>query len=406
MTMIWRETYMTKVRGFIDQPEVVKIMTGLRRSGKSVMLELIRQELSEKGVPDENMIVINFEDMSFDHLKSPKKLHDYLKSKIDSSHGRTYLFLDELQEVDNWENCINSLRVNSDADIYITGSNSKMLAGEFATRISGRYIQIQVYPFSFREFCMAVHENEPKLTDIELFKRYLRQGGMPFLLKANLSESDSKQYLQDLHASVVIKDIVKRNKIRDVDLLERIIAYVMANISKTFSANSLSGFFKSEKRTVAPETILNYLKGCEDAYLFGKISRLEVPSKKILQVNDKYYVADHGLRQAVYGYNERDIELVLENMVCLELWRRGYEVTVGRVGEKEIDFVGVKNDKRIYIQVCYLLASEDTINREFGVYYEVADNFPKYVVSMDELDMSRDGIEHQNIRDFLLSDSF
>jgi len=381
-------------------------MVGLRRSGKSVMLELIRQELTEKGVPPENMIVINFEDMGFDHLKTPKKLHDHLKEKIDAIEGRTYIFLDELQEVINWETCINSLRVNSDADIYITGSNSKLLSGGFATKISGRYIQIKVYPFSFREYCVAAREKEPKLSDTELFKRYIRQGGMPFLLNAGLSESDSKQYLQDLHTSVVIKDIVKRNKVRDVDLLERIIAYVMANISKTFSSNSISNFFKSEKRTVAPETILNYLNYCEEAYLFGRINRWEVPSKKILQVNEKYYVADHGMRQAVYGYNERDIELVLENMVCLELWRRGYEVTVGRVGEKEIDFIGVKDEKRIYVQVCYLLASEDTVKREFGVYYEITDNFPKYVVSMDELDMSRDGITHQNIRDFLLSDSF
>jgi len=191
-----------------------------------------------------------------------------------------------------------------------------------------------------------------------------------------------------------------------VDLLERIIAYVMANVGKTFSATSLSKFFKSEKRTVAPETILNYLKGCEDAYLFGKVSRLDVPGKKLLQVSEKYYVADHGLREAIYGNNERDIELILENMVCLELWRRGYAVSVGRVGEKEIDFVAVRGDERVYVQVCYLLAGQETIEREFGVYYDIADNFPKYVVSMDELNLSRDGIRHQNIRDFLLAEEF
>ena len=404
--MIWRETYLEKLRGFIDQPELVKIMTGLRRSGKSVMMELLREELKKKGVSPDNMIVINFEDMNFDYLKEAKVLHDYLKSKMDAVVGRAYLFLDELQEVDNWESCINSLRVNSDADIYITGSNSKMLAGEFSTKLSGRYIQIQVYPFSFREFCIAMRDRTPKASDAELFRLYLKQGGMPFLLNAHLNERDSKQYLQDLHASVVIKDIVKRNNIRDVDLLERIIGYVMANISKTFSSNSISAYFKNENRTVAPETILNYLKFCEEAYLFGRIKRQEIAGKKMLQVNEKYYVADHGLRQAVYGYNERDIELVLENMVCLELWRRGYEVTVGRVEEKEIDFVGVKGEKRIYIQVCYLLAAEETIKREFDIYYEVKDNFPKYVVSMDEPDMSRDGIQHQNIRDFLLAETY
>jgi len=404
--MVWRETYMEKLRGFIDEPELVKILTGLRRSGKSVMLEMVRLELKKKGVSGENVIMLNFEDMELDELKDAKKLHSYLKSKIESIKGRTYLFFDELQEVDNWESCINSLRMSSDTDIYITGSNSKMLSGEFATKLSGRYIQIQVYPFSLREYSMAMSYKKRALSEADLFMQYLKQGGMPFPLKAALSESDTKQYLQDLHGSVVIKDIMKRNNIRDVDLLERIIAYVMANIGKSFSANSLSKFFKSEQRTVAPETILNYLKYCEDAYLFGKIKRLDISGKKILQVQEKYYVADHGLRQAVYGHNERDIELVLENMVCLELWRRGYTVTVGRVGEKEIDFLGDKDGKRIYIQVCYLLASEKTVTREFGAYYSIADNFPKYVLSMDNVDMSRDGITHQNISYFLLSDSF
>ena len=402
--MIWRESYMKKIRGFINQPELVKIMTGLRRSGKSVMLELIRQELAQQNVPQNNMIILNFEDMNLEELKDPRKLHAYLKKKMNPGGGRYYLFLDELQEVDGWETCINSLRVNSDADIYITGSNSKMLAGEFATLLSGRYVQLQIYPFSFIEFCTAIRERDAALSDTDLFKQYIKQGGMPFIINAELGESDAKQYLQDLFASVVIKDIVKRNKIRDVDLLERIITYVMANTGKTFSATSLSKYFKSENRIVAPETILNYLKGCEDAFLFGRVSRLDVPGKKILQVNEKYYAADHGLRQAVYGYNERDIELVLENIVCLELWRRGYKVTAGRVGEKEIDFVGDRDGKRIYVQVCYLLASEETVEREFGVYYGVSDNYAKYVVSMDEPDMSRDGIQHLNIRDFLLRD--
>jgi predicted AAA+ superfamily ATPase len=403
--MIWREMYMEKLRGFMDQPELVKIITGMRRSGKSVMLELIRQELTRRGVPPENMIQLNFEDMSLEKLKNPKALHDHLKTQMDVIRGRTYLFLDELQEVENWETCINSLRINSNVDVYITGSNSKMLAGEYATMLAGRYVQIQIYPFSFREYRTAAVEKGTQFSDATLFRQYLRQGGMPFLVNVGLQENDAKQYLQDLYASVVVKDIVKRNKIRDVDLLERVIAYVMANVGKTFSATSLSKFFKSENRTVAPETVLNYLKSCENAYLFGRVNRLDVPGKKMLQVSEKYYVADHGLRQAVYGYNERDIELILENMVCLELWRRGYTVHVGRVGEKEIDFVATCGDQRVYVQVCYLLAGEGTVEREFGAYYDIPDNFPKYVVSMDELDMSRDGIRHQNIRAFLLADS-
>jgi len=404
--MIQRELYLKKIRNFLDQPELVKIITGLRRSGKSVMLELIKEELLARGISKGQMLSYNFEDLSLRHLQDPLALHDHLKTKLDSLPGRTYLFLDELQEVPDWEKCINSLRVNSDVDIYITGSNAKMLAGEYATHLSGRYIAVKIYPFSFAEFCQATREIASDLSEQELFARYQIQGGMPFLTTLELAGGDAKRYLQDLYASVVIKDIMKRNKFRDVDLLERIIAYAMANISKTFSANSISDFFKSERRAAAPETIMNYLKGCESAYLFERIRRLDVPSKKMLQLCEKYYVADHGLREAVYGYNERDIELVLENMVCLELLRRDYAVTVGRIGDREIDFIATRGEERIYVQVCYLLAEETTIQREFGVLHDVPDNYPKYVVSMDEQDLSRDGVLHKNIREFLLGEFF
>jgi len=409
--MIPRNLYIEKIRGFIDQPELVKIITGLRRSGKSVMLELIQIELRKKGVPENYILVYNFEDMSLQELKDPKILHDHIKARTKEIKGRSkkqinrvYLFLDELQEVNNWESCINSLRVNSDIDIYITGSNAKMLVGEYATLMAGRYIEIRMYPFSFLEFRMAFIEKIPGLSDQEAFKLYLKQGGMPFLANLGLTENDAKQYLRDIYASVVIKDIMKRNNFRDVDLLDRIIMYVMANTGKTFSATSIAKFFKNERRIVAVETILNYLKACEEAYLFTKINRFDVPGKKILSINEKYYIADHGLREAVYGYNERDIELILENIVCLELLRRGYKVTVGRIDNKEIDFIGKREGECVYIQVCYLLAGQDTIEREFGGLNVIQDNFPKYVVSMDELNLSRDGIRHVNIREFLVLD--
>ena len=403
--MIQRELYMNKIRGFMDQPELIKIITGLRRSGKSVMLSLIRMELLKKGIPEKNILTFNFEDMSFSHLKNPKKLHDHLKEKINLQRARSYLFLDEIQEVKNWETCINSLRVNSDVDIYITGSNAKMLTGEYSTLLAGRYVEIQMYPFSFAEFCLAVREKQ-MLSDLEIFKLYFKQGGMPFLSVLGYNETETKQYLHDIYASVVIKDIIKRNSFRDVDLLERIITYIMANTGRTFSATSISKFFKNEKRIAAPETILNYLKACEDAYLFIKINRYDVPGKKILQINEKYYLADHGLREAIYGYNERDIELIMENIVCLELKRRSYAVTVGRAGEKEIDFIAKNNEECIYIQVCYLLAGEETIKREFEIFSSINDNFPKYVVSMDEFNLSRNGIIHKNIREFLLLEKF
>lgn len=401
--MIKRESYLSQIRPFIDQAELIKVIIGVRRSGKSIMLELIQDELKEKGVPKDRMISINFEDLTYSSLTTATALHDYLKAKVDAIDGRTYIFLDEIQEVTDWEKCVNSLRVNSDVDIYITGSNAKMLSGEYATLLSGRYVEFSIYPFSFAEYCEARRADGANKSDSEYFNEYVKYGGLPFLAITSLSEPAKAQYLKDIYASVVIKDIVKRNKLRDVDLLERIIAYTAANIGHTFSANSIAAYFKSERRSVAVDTIINYLKCCENAFLFYKVNRMDLEGKEILQINEKYYLADHGLRQALYGNNQRDIEMILENIVCLELLRRGYQVTIGKTGTKEIDFVCDKDGKRIYIQVCYLLASEKTVNREFGAYEDIKDNYPKYVLSMDEFDMSRDGIIHLNIRDFLLN---
>ena len=238
------------------------------------------------------------------------------------------------------------------------------------------------------------------------FQKYLLLGGMPYLANLRYADAPSKQYLQDLFNSVQLKDIVKRNKIRDVDLLERIISYVMANMGTTFSANSLAKFLKNERRATAPETILNYIKYCCETYLFYQVKREDIQGKQVLASNEKYYIVDHGIREAVFGGNTRDINLVLENIVYLELLRRGYEITVGRAGDKEIDFVCNRHGKKLYVQVAYLLASEETVNREFGVYDSIRDNFPKYVVSLDEFDMSRNGIKHQNIRDFLLAEEW
>ena len=293
-----------------------------------------------------------------------------------------------------------------DCDIYITGSNAKLLSGELATYLAGRYVEFIVYPFSFAEFLELYHSVFPEETVQKSFQQYILYGGMPYLANIRYADEPSRQYLQDLFNSVQLKDIVKRNKIRDVDLLERIMAYVMANVGNTFSASSLAKFLKSEQRTVAPETILNYIRYCCDAYLFYQVKREEVQGKQILASNEKYYIADHGIREAVFGGNAKDINLTLENIVYLELLRRGYHVTVGKNKDKEIDFVCDKRGEKLYIQVTYLLASEETIQREFGVYDTVRDNFPKYVVSMDEFDMSRNGIKHRNIRDFLLDENW
>ena len=401
--MIKRESYMRRIRPFING-ELVKVMTGIRRSGKSVMLELVKQELLEMGVRAEQFISINFEDMRYLHLCTAQVLHQEILTRAEGIAGKVYLFFDEIQEVKDWEKCVNSLRVALDCDIYITGSNAKLLSGELATYLGGRYVEFVIYPFSFAEFLELYRPTTPQATVQQCFQQYLLFGGMPYLSRLNYQEEPVRQYLSDLYDSVQLKDIVKRNKVRDVDLLERILAYVMANVGTTFSAGSLTKFFKSEQRSVSPETVLNYIRYCCDAYLFYQVKRQDLQGKQILATSEKYYIADHGIREAVFGGNMRDINLVLENIVFLELLRRGYTVTVGKTGEKEVDFVCDKRGETLYVQVTYLLASEETIAREFGVYDSIRDNFPKYVVSMDELDLSRSGIKHRNIRDFLLAE--
>lgn len=399
--MIKREMYMSRIRPFINT-DLVKVMTGIRRCGKSVMLELIKEELLQSGVNKSQFISINFEDMSYAHLQTAKALNDDIIERANKIEGKVYLFFDEIQEVKDWEKCINSLRVSLDCDIYITGSNAKLLSGELATYLGGRYVEFVIYPFSFAEFVELYREIYPDEPINMIFQKYVVFGGMPYLSNIRFEETASIQYLRDLFNSVQLKDIVKRNNIRDVDLLERISAYVMANVGNTFSATSISKFFKSEKRNVAPDTILNYIKYCCDAYLFYQVKREDLQGKQILASNEKYYIADYGIRESVFGGNMKDINLTLENIVYMELLRRGYEVRVGRNGNKEIDFVCHKRNEKIYIQVTYLLASEETIQREFGVYDDIQDNFPKYVVSLDEFDMSRNGIKHRNIREFLL----
>lgn len=403
--MIKREMYMKRIRPFMGT-DLIKVMTGIRRCGKSVMLELIKQELIESGVAPSQFISINFENMGMAHLQTAKALYDEITSRATKIDGKIYLFFDEIQEVTDWEKCINSLRVTLDCDIYITGSNAKLLSGELATYLGGRYVEFVIYPFSFAEFIELYHSFAPGESIQKCFQKYLLAGGMPYLANIGYADMPSKQYLYDLFNSVQLKDIVKRNNLRDVDLLERIIAYVITNAGNTFSATSLAKFLKSEQRTVAPETILNYLRHCCDAYLFYQVKREDLQGKQILASNEKYYIADHGIREAVFGGNTKDIHPILENIVYLELLRKGYHVTVGRVGDKEIDFVCDMRGEKLYVQVAYLLATEETIAREFGSYNNIRDNFPKYVVSLDEFDMSRNGIKHRNIRDFLLAEEW
>lgn len=386
--MVIREKYLSKIRPFIGK-DIIKVLTGIRRGGKSVLLEQICSEINSP-----NTIFLNFEDMGNRNLCSGEALHEYVCEKIGSSTEQFYLFFDEIQEVSDWERVVNSLRVKFKADIYITGSNSRLLSGELATYIAGRYISFVVYPFSFEEFASAGSFT---------FDDYIKCGGMPFLSSIDFEPEFSKNYLRDVFNSVVLKDIVKRNAIRDVDLLERIIAYALANVGHSFSATGISKYFKSENRTVAPETILNYLKACEEAFLLYRLKSCDINGKKILKVNEKYYVADHGLREAVIGENLQNMELVLENIVAIELLRRGYNVSVGRVGAREVDFIGEKSGEKLYVQVCYLLSEESTINREFGSLLEIRDNYPKIVLYKEgSFKGSYEGIPAVKIDDWLM----
>ena len=416
--MTKRELYIEKIKPFINK-DIIKVITGIRRSGKSVMLKLIMEELKQNKIDEKQFININFENLINRELTTADKLHEYILKKASEIKKKCYIFLDEIQEVKDWEKCINSLRVNEeyDFDIYITGSNTKLLSGELSTYLAGRYVEFVIYPFSFKEFLDTLKSIQSNISTRESFKKsiqqdvstreafqkYVKFGGMPFLYNLAFEEEASLQYLKDIYSSIILKDITQRNKIRDTDLLERVISYLIMNVGNNFSATSISKFFKSENRKVSVETILNYIKAAEESFLIYRVSRDDLIGKKVLNVNEKYYIADHGMREAILGSNQRDINQIFENIIYLELLRKGYNVRVGKIDNLEVDFVCTKGNEKIYVQVAYLLASSETIEREFTSLEKIDDNYPKYVISMDEFDMSRNGIIHINIIDFLMN---
>jgi len=403
--MINRPLYMQLIQPLIDK-DIIKVLVGFRRSGKSILLDLIKQHLLENGRSEDQFISMNFEDFSFYDYREPMKLHEYLKERIAQVNGKVYLFLDEVQEVKGFEQVVNSLRVSEDVDIYITGSNANLLSGELATYLAGRYIQIFVYPFSFREFIQAQKELGKELTNAQYFEEYLQTGGMPFVVTQNLPDYTKESYLKDIYNSVILKDIIERNTVRDAELLERTVQFAFSNIGQIFSASSIAKYLKNQQRAVNSDTLLNYLRYCTNALLFYPLKRYDLKGKKVFQTNEKYYLVDHGLREAMMKDNKADISQVLENIVALEAIRRGYKVRVGYIGDLEIDFVLENSGKKLYIQVTYLLAEEKTIEREFKPLLKIDDNFRKIVVSMDRILQSRKGVEHLKIEDFLLEDEW
>ena len=400
--MIKRKLYLNQIEGLIDK-EPIKIITGVRRSGKTYLLKSISYELKNRGISEENIFLISFESMNYNKIKDFQQLDDCIKQLIKNVKGKIYFLFDEIQNVKNWEKSINAYRVDLDCDIYITGSNSELLSSEMATLIAGRYYQINLYPFSFAEFIQYKKEIQNMEIDNldELFGEYIEFGGMPPLQQIN--NDDKYTYLEDIYDTILLKDIVARHNIRNTDMFNRILNYVIMNIGKNFSANNISKYMKHEGRKISKDTILDYLLYSKNACFIHQAPREDIKGKKVLLHNEKYFLVDHSFYQSKYGDIE-NIGSILENIVYIELLRRGYDVKIGFINENEIDFVCTKNKEKIYIQVAYLLANDKIIDREFSALAKIDDNFDKYVLSMDKIDFSTNGLKHRNIIDFLTSD--
>ncbi|WP_320949620.1 ATP-binding protein [Fusobacterium sp.] len=402
--MIKRDLYLEEIKKYMNKP-IIKVITGMRRSGKSMILKLIQEELEKMGIIKENIIYMNFESLVFIDIKDFEALYKHIIKKTFNKKGKIYILLDEIQEVKGWEKAINSFLVDLDVDIYITGSNANLLSSELATYIAGRYIEIKIYPLSFQEYIDFASENNKKtpLSIDEYFYQYLNFGGLPGIHIFNYNKEEIYQYLADVYNSILLRDVIARNNIRDIELLERVVLYIMDNIGNTFSAKSISDFLKNQGRKLSIETIYNYLKALENAFIISKVQRYDIKGKNILETQEKYYLSDLGFRNAKLGYQSNDISSYLENIIFLELLRRKYKVNVGKKNNKEIDFIANLRDENLYLQVTYLLASPETIEREFSPLKAIKDNYPKMVLSMDNLPESNiEGIKRKRIIDFLL----
>ncbi len=404
--MIKRELYLKRIRPLIDT-DFIKVIIGMRRCGKTVFLKSIIDELIEKGVKPENIIYISFESVKYKNIFTEKELDELILKLTKDIKGKIYLLFDEIQQVNNWEKCINGYRVDLESDIYITGSNSKLLSNELATLLSGRYIKINLYPFSFKEIIEYKIENENLILNTEnkkkIFQEYLLYGGMPGLL--SIKEIDNKvNALQDIYDSIIIHDVLSRYNIKNIDLFKRFSYYLMNSTGQTFSKTSITKYLKNENKKTNRNTISNYTNYMTEALFCKQVRREDILGKKILKTEEKYYLTDHGFHHSLIDDNNNWIPRILENIVFNELIRRNYSVKIGKIKKHEIDFVCKKHDKKVYIQVCYLLATPETIDREFSPLFEVPDKFDTYVLSMDEINLSKNGIKHKNIIDFLLDD--
>lgn len=403
--MIERPLYLDKIMPFVDTP-FVKILTGVRRCGKSTILKMIIKKLrEEKHVDDEQILSYRFDSMEYEDMTT-KELYLEIKSKILQSK-KTYLFLDEIQEIEGWEKVVNTLASDFDVDIYITGSNSRMMSSEISTYLTGRYITFHIYTLSFEEYLMF-KKSYTTLKDLKQeFSQYVRLGGFPATHLQDYSQDEVYTIVKDIYNSTIFSDIVRRNQVKKIDQLERVVKYTFNNIGNTFSAKSISNYFKSEKRTIDNETVYSYLEKLQKAYILHKCSRYDLQGKDILKTQEKFYLADVSLRYSILGYTVDSIASSLENIVYLELKRRGYNVYIGKTKDKEIDFVATKQNEKIYVQVTQEIKSEKTQKREYEQLLEIRDNYPKYVVMADDFAGGNyEGIKTMNIVDFLLSKEY
>lgn len=399
--MILRPRYLDILRNYRDVP-LVKILAGIRRCGKSTILEMLREELLSGGIPSGHVITMRYTSENFDDGMTSKEMYQGIKEKM-TDDGRYYLLLDEVQEVDGWEKAINSLLEDANTDIYVTGSNSKLMSSEISTYLTGRYISIPVYTLSFAEY--LAFKKSSKLSEKELLNEYIRMGGFPIVSLGDFDERSSYQIVEGIYNSVITSDITKRHQVKNFDLFNRVVRYIVENVGKTFSANAIVKFLKSKGRALSVETVYNYLEWLEKAFVIYRCPRYDLQGKSVLKTQEKFYLADASLKYSIMGFNTKSIAAMLENIVYFELRRKGYEVYVGKNKKKEVDFVAVQRDERIYVQVCRRLPEES--DREVANLLEIKDHYPKYVVTLDELASGNvNGVKIMHLAEFLLSDEY
>jgi hypothetical protein len=399
--LISRPAYEQKIARFINTP-LIKVITGIRRAGKSSLLKLTAKGLVSRGVDESRILFINMESLGNEPFRSVSFLHNKVKEQKSRAGDKLFLFIDEVQEIDQWEKAVNSFLADGDADIFISGSNSTLLSGEPARLLSGRYVEFPIFPLTYAEYKKFRSRSSDDAR--RMFTDFIRYGGMPGLYHLDHSEEAIYQYLSALIDSVLLKDVVVRNSVRDVSLLNNLLRYVADNSGNIFSARSVADYFKKERRTLGIETVYNYLNYLETAFIINRVSRYDIKGKRLHETYGKYYFTDIGLRHALIGYKEKDINLFLENIIYIELRKRGYTVSIGKIGDLEIDFIAAKSDAKIYIQAAYVIADQRVQEREFRPLQLVRDNYPKYVLSMDDIpESNEEGIIRMNLVQFLES---